>query len=214
MPNMTPERKKKFEEVAARRQPDLTVILENVTDQHNIGAVLRSCDSVGICRIYILNTEPHLATDTIIIGKKTSSGARKWVDVFYFTDVERCFEHVRRHCQFIYSTNLGEDSTDLFDLDLTQPVALLFGNEHSGLSEKVLAHSDGNFVIPQAGMVESLNISVACAVSLYEAYRQRLSKGFYDKTRMSSAAHNTLLQEYLDRHKIKGRSRKLIRKQN
>jgi tRNA (guanosine-2'-O-)-methyltransferase len=210
---MTPERKKKFEEVAARRQPDLTVILENVTDQHNIGAVLRSCDSVGISRIYILNTEPHLSTDTIIIGKKTSSGARKWVDVLYFTDAERCFEHVRQHCRFVWSTNLGADSTDLFDLDLTQPVALLFGNEHSGLSKETLAHSDGNFAIPQAGMVESLNISVACAVSLYEAYRQRRLKGFYEKSRMPEAGHKALLEEYFERHKTRGRSRKIIRKQ-
>jgi len=210
---MTPERKKKFEEVAARRQPGLTVILENVTDQHNIGAVLRTCDSVGISHIYILNTEPHLATDTIIIGKKTSSGARKWVDVLYFTDAGRCFEHVRQYCRFVYSTNLGEDSTELFDLDLTQPVALLFGNEHSGLSKETLAHSDGNFIIPQVGMVRSLNISVACAVSLYEAYRQRRLKGFYDQLQLTETAHNTLLKQYFERHKTKGRSRKTIRKQ-
>ncbi|MFQ5445630.1 MAG: TrmH family RNA methyltransferase [Saprospiraceae bacterium] len=210
---MTPERKKKFEEVAARRQPDLTVILENVTDQHNIGAVLRSCDSVGVSRIYILNTEPHLATDTVIIGKKTSSGARKWVDVLYFTDPEACFLQVRQHCRFIYSTKLGEDSTDLFNLDLTQPVALLFGNEHSGLSKEALSHSDGNFVIPQVGMVKSLNISVACAVSLYEAYRQRRLKGFYDESRMPEAEYQALLLEYFERHKTRGRTRKIIRKQ-
>jgi len=210
---MTPERKKKFEDVAARRQPGLTVILENVTDQHNIGAVMRSCDSVGISQIYILNTEPHLATDTIIIGKKTSSGARKWVDVRYFTDAGRCFEHVRRHCRFVYSTKLGQNSTDLYDLDLTQPVALLFGNEHSGLSKETLAHSDGNFVIPQVGMVESLNISVACAVSLYEAFRQRRLKGLYDQKTMTEDGQSALLEEYLARHNTKGRCRKVIKKQ-
>ena len=89
---MTPEREEKFEKVVAQRQFDLTVILENVHDPHNIGAVLRSCDSVGIREIFVLYTDDKLTEEKLTIGKKSSSGARKWVDVHYFTDVEKCFK--------------------------------------------------------------------------------------------------------------------------
>lgn len=198
---MTPERKAKFERVVVQRQLDLTVILENVHDIHNIGAVLRTCDSIGIAEIFVLYTEPQLNEDRLQLGKRSSSGARKWVDVNYYTDVEACFKHVREKYNLVLSTHLSKDARDLYELDLTQSVALLFGNEHGGISEEVLAYSDGNFIIPQMGMVQSLNISVACAVSLYEASRQRRLKGFYyrDKHNLNSAK-SSLLEEYIRRH--------------
>jgi tRNA (guanosine-2'-O-)-methyltransferase len=207
---MTPEREQKFRRVALHRQKDLTVILENVTDSHNIGAVLRSCDAVGISEIFVLNTEPQLATDKIIIGKRTSSGARKWVDIHYYTDMRCCFDHVRSKCDLILMTKLDERAKNMYELDLTQPVALLFGNEHSGVSEEVARFADGNFIIPQMGMVESLNISVACAVTLYEACRQRQLKGMYNNE--GSGWHISLLEEYLSRHKKPGGIRKIIKR--
>ncbi len=210
---MRPERENKFRQVAYRRQNDLSVILENVTDSHNIGAVLRSCDSIGIPEIYVLNTEPQLAADKIIIGKRTSSGSRKWVDIHYYTDAEACFRHVRQKCKRILATRLGDGAADLYELDLTQPLAFLFGNEHSGISEEVAQFADGNFIIPQAGMVQSLNISVACAVTLYEAYRQRRNKGFYDENpTMDAVQREALFQEYVSRHQVSGSTRKIIRR--
>ncbi len=92
---MTPRREEKFRKVVARRQPNITVILENVHDNHNIGAVLRSCDSIGIKEIFLLYTESTLDQDQLIIGKRTSAGARKWVDVNFYRDPKRCFAHVR-----------------------------------------------------------------------------------------------------------------------
>jgi len=212
---MRPERLQKFSKVVSRRQADLSVILENVTDMHNIGAVLRSCDSVGINEIFILNTEPHLATDQIIIGKKTSSGARKWVDVHYYTDPTSCFRHVRQKCRLVLSTSLGENSSDLYNLDLTQSIAFLFGNEHAGLSAEVAKFADGNFTIPQVGMVESLNVSVACAVTLYETFRQRKLKGFYDENpTLDEPAENALLEDYVKRHDLKLRNKKFVKKKD
>lgn len=205
---MNERRAEKFLAVADRRQPDLTVILENVTDMHNIGAVLRTCDSVGIREIYVLNTEPHLQTPYLVIGKRTSMGARKWVDVRYFTDLDLCFKKVREKYGRIYGTHLDEASVEVYQLDLSQPVALLFGNEHSGLSEAARLQIDGNFLIPQVGMAESLNISVACAVTLYEAFRQRKVKGFYDPPfRLDEAERLQLREEYLEKHleKISGK---------
>lgn len=189
--------------VAKRRQSNLTVILENVHDQHNIGAVLRSCDSVGIPEIYILQSDPNLQKTRLALGKKTSAGSRKWVDAHYYTDTEKCFQKVRERYDFIYSTHLATDSKSLYELNLTTSVALLFGNEKSGLSEAALAHSDGNFIIPQVGMASSLNISVACAISVYEAFRQRKLKGFYDENLVQTEGEQqTMFENYVERHKI------------
>lgn len=198
---MKPERKKRLQDVAFSRQPDLTVILENVHDQHNIGAVLRSCDSVGIKEVFVLYSEPDIQIKNVKLGKRTSAGTRKWVDVHFYTDTVACFEQVRAHYDRILATHLDEDACSLYQLDLTQSTALLFGNEHSGISLQALAYADGNFIIPQCGMAQSLNISVACAVTLYEAYRQRDAKGYYEKNNPASpAARETLFQDYIRRH--------------
>ncbi|MEN0003340.1 MAG: RNA methyltransferase [Bacteroidota bacterium] len=207
---MTPERTAKFKRVARSRQPDLCVILENVHDHHNIGAVLRSCDSVGIQQIFILNTEAGLEDKNIEIGRRTSMGAQKWVDVHFYADVEACFQHVKQSCDLVFGTHLSEESKVLYELDLSQSVAILFGNERDGISDKVLPYLDGNFMIPQVGMVESLNISVACAVTLYEAYRQRAAKGYYEEHPSTTPSQqNTLFQEFVDRHKS-GDSRLIV----
>ncbi len=201
---MLDRRKEKFKKVADRRQGNLTVILENVHDPHNIGAVLRTCDAVGIHEIYVLFTEDKLNEDNIAMGTRSSSGARKWVTVNLYRDIDRCFKDVREKYQKIYATHLSKDASDLYELDLTDSVALLFGNEHDGVSETALGYVDGNFIIPQMGMVESLNISVACAVSLYEALRQRGEKGFYDENPTTTRLQkDRILQEYTSKHKKK-----------
>jgi len=195
---ITPERIARIGEVAASRQLDLTVILENVHDPHNIGAVLRSCDAVGVREIFVLYTEPQLTEERLKIGKRTSAGARKWVDIHYFRDVHACFKKVRAGYGRILAAMPSDEATGLWALDLLQPTALLLGNERDGVSAEARAESDGDFVIPMAGMARSLNISVACAVSLYEAYRQRQTAGFYGKP--PTAAHDLLLRNYLERH--------------
>lgn len=197
---MTEERLEKFKKTVKRRQNNLTVILENVHDHHNISAVLRTCDSVGIKEIFVLYTQPDLTADHLKLNKRVSSGARRWVNVNFYSDIVACFEHVKRNYQKIYSTHLEESPTSLYSLDLTQSVALLFGNEHDGVSEASLAYSDGNFIIPQMGLVQSLNISVACAVTVYEAFRQRNLKGMYEENApMSEAQQKELLDSFLER---------------
>jgi len=201
---MTPERTEKFKRVASKRQANLTVVLENVHDLHNIGAVMRTCDSVGIQEIFILNTESHLTEERIHLAAKSSSGARKWVDVNFYTKPKPCFEHLRKKYEFVLCTHMAEDSKSLYDLDLTTSVALLFGNEHAGVTKETLELCDGNFLIPQVGMVQSLNISVACAVSIYEAKRQRLAKGFYEENpTMTKEEQAALYDTYARRHELK-----------
>jgi tRNA (guanosine-2'-O-)-methyltransferase len=152
-------------------------VLENVSDPHNISAVMRTCDAIGIQDIYVLNTvfAKHKKW-----GANSSSSAAKWLTIHQFTDVNECFSALRRYHQKIYTTHLSKDAVDLYDLDLTESVALVFGNEHSGVSDELIGLCDGNFIIPQVGIIKSLNISVACAVSLYEAYRQKKIAGHYD----------------------------------
>lgn len=201
---MHPKRLEKFRAVAGRRQPDLAVVLENVHDPHNIGAILRSCDAVGILHVFILFTEPHLQKDRVRLGKKSAAGARKWLDIHFYHEVEACVAHLRRDFDMLLGTQLGDHSQSVYDLDLTQRMALVFGNESAGISPALQAHMDGNFLIPQAGMVQSLNVSVACAVSVYEAYRQRLLAGRYDtETPVDEAirtARADLLADYTNRH--------------
>ncbi len=190
---MTPERSKRLNDVLSKRQPGLTLLLENVHDPHNISAVMRTCDAVGIQDLYILNT--HIPKHKKW-GARSSSSAAKWLTIHQFTDLKECFAEMRNHFDKIYTTHLSTDAVGMHELDLTQKVALVFGNEHNGVSEETIALSDGNFIIPQEGIIQSLNISVACAVTLYEAYRQKKLAGHYDEPQLEAKHINNLKNEW------------------
>ena len=179
---MTPERIERLNNVLAKRQPGLTVVLENVSDPHNISAVMRTCDAVGVQDVYILNTKIGLHE---MWSEKASSSAAKWLTVHQFTEAATCFAELRKNFSKIYTTHLSTDAADLYELDLTETVALIFGNEHSGCSDDIIGMADGNFIIPQVGIIKSLNISVACAVSLYEAYRQKHLAGHFNNIKLT-----------------------------
>lgn len=167
---MNEVRREKLEKVLLKRQFDLTVVMENVHDPHNISAVMRTCDAVGIQEIYVLNTliQPHKR-----FGAKSSSSASKWLTIHHFSDLDQCVLALRKKYKKIYTTFLSDNAVGLYDLNLTEPLALVFGNEHAGVSESFRDRADGNFIIPQVGIIQSLNISVACAVTIYEAFRQK-----------------------------------------
>jgi tRNA (guanosine-2'-O-)-methyltransferase len=190
---MTPERREKLINVLAGRQPDITVVLENVFDPHNISAVMRTCDAVGVQDIYILNTKIPRHKKW---GARSSSSAAKWLTVHQFEDAGECFSMLRSHYATILTTHLSSDAVGLYEMDLTRPTALVFGNEHSGVSEEIRGLADGNFIIPQAGIIRSLNISVACAVTLYEAFRQKKAAGHYNQQRLDDVRFNELLGEW------------------
>lgn len=190
---MTPERKEKLTQVLSARQPDLTIVLENVFDPHNISAVMRTCDAVGVQEIYILtNRIPRHKK----WGARSSSSAAKWLTVFQFEDVEECFRALRKKYSRIYTTHLSSDAASLHELNLTEPVALVFGNEHSGVSDEIRALADGNFIIPQVGIIRSLNISVACAVTLYEAFRQKNNAGHYQRQDLGHPMKQGVMQHW------------------
>jgi tRNA (guanosine-2'-O-)-methyltransferase len=190
---MTPERKEKLSRVLSKRQPDITVVLENVFDPHNISAVMRTCDAIGIQDVYILNTRIPRHKKW---GARSSSSAAKWLSIHQYGNAEECFAVLKQNYGAVLTTYLSDDATSLYDLDLTQPVALVFGNEHSGVSDEIRAMADGNFLIPQAGIIRSLNISVACAVTLYEAFRQKNIAGHYNQQRLDDVRFKSLLGEW------------------
>lgn len=190
---MTPERHERLTSVLNKRQPDLTVVLENVFDPHNISAVMRTCDAVGIQDIYILNNKIPRHKKW---GARSSSSAAKWLSIHQFTEAEACFQELRKHYRKIYTTHLSSDAVSLHELNLAEPVALVFGNEHSGVSDEIIALADGNFIIPQVGIIKSLNISVACAVTLYEAYRQKSIAGHYEQVKLEGEKLDRLRTEW------------------
>lgn len=190
---MTPQRLEKLVAVLDKRQDDITIVLENVFDPHNISAVMRTCDAIGVQEIYILNTKIPRHKKW---GFKSSSSAQKWLTIHQFEDAEECFSSLRARYSSILATHLSADAVGLYELDLTTSIALVFGNEHSGVSEEIRALADGNFIIPQVGIIQSLNISVACAVALYEAYRQKMLSGHYRQRKMEAGKYELLMKEW------------------
>lgn len=190
----TEHRTNKIIRVLKQRQLDFTVILENVHDPHNVSAVIRTCDSVGIYEIFLVYHSGQKFPD---LSKRSSGSALKWVKLNFFDNVHDCFSAVRNKGMKIYSTSLSTKSKSLFEINFCQPIALVFGNEHSGISKLALNLADGNFIIPQVGMIESLNISVACAVSLYEGFRQRWLTGYYNIPQFVGEKFNEIFLKWI-----------------
>lgn len=190
---MTPERRERLLSVLNRRQAGLTVVLDNIEDPHNIAAIMRTCDAVGIQEIFTVSTKPPRVKKW---GAKSSSSANKWLTHHKYTDVNECIKVLKQRYDKLMTTHLAHGAVSLYDIDFTGSVALVFGNEQTGVSPELLAAADGNFIIPQMGIIRSLNVSVACAVSIYEAMRQKTLAGHYDKRSLPDEQYNTLLDEW------------------
>lgn len=190
---MTPERTNKLNAVLNQRQPDLTVVLENVFDPHNVSAVMRTCDCVGIQEIFVLNTRIARHKNW---GFKSSRSASKWVTVHQFEDFETCMQTVRSRYGRVITTYLSDEAKDLYSIDFTQPTALVFGNEQYGCTPEMIAAADCHLRIPQVGIIQSLNISVACAVTIYEAFRQKRNVGHYNEAKLPAAQRHALELEW------------------
>ncbi len=182
----------KLRRVAESRQPDLTVVLENIHDPHNVSAILRSADAVGVCQVQLVYTTEQFPR----LGRKSSASAQKWVVRRKFTSIEKCYDVLRNEGYKVLATQIGDKSRTVYELNLTEKVALVFGNEHRGASKEAVRLADVAFMIPMEGLIQSLNVSVACAVSLYEAMRQRLQAGQYGNPKYSRRQIDQLLEEW------------------
>jgi tRNA (guanosine-2'-O-)-methyltransferase len=193
----TERRQARIRTVLARRQPNLTVVMENIHDPHNVSAILRSCDAVGVLRthaVYSIEEPPPGA-----FARQTSASAAKWVEVERHRSLGECYERLRAEDFTILVTSIGPDARPLYECDLRVPVALVLGNEMRGVSDDARDWADGVIQIPMVGMVESLNVSVACAVCLYEAFRQRAVGGDYDVPKLDPERLRALEEDWLIR---------------
>lgn len=178
-----------------RRQPDLAVVMENIYDAHNVSAMLRTCDAVGVATAHLIYDVEEMPE----IAGGISVSAHRWLDQRRHDSVSDCYAALRAEGITIYATSLGDSSHDLYELDLTRPTAFVFGNEVRGVSNEAAQSADGTVFIPMMGMVESLNVSVACAVSIYEALRQRRLAGRYDQPGWAADEIDTRLRAWLAR---------------
>ena len=183
----------RIEKTLANRQPGLVLVLENLYDSHNLGAILRSCDAVGVMRVmmvYYIESPPEIA-------KTSASGALKWLNFEHFHSIESCYDLLRKEGFQILATKIEPSAKELFSYDLTVPTAIVLGNEHRGISKEAAEGADGLLYIPMKGMVESVNVSVAAAVCLFETMRQRESKGMYDSPQLSEELLRSELRSWI-----------------
>ena len=189
---ITKRRLKKISSVAGWRQFSLNIVLENIHDPHNVSAIFRSCDAVGVPKV-------SLIYDTEIfpkISKVSSASAMKWVAKEHFSSVDECYGRLHEEGFQIYASLLDEKAVDLYDLELTGKIAFVMGNENRGVSEEAAEKADKKFYIPMAGMIQSLNVSVATAVTLYEAMRQRRKSGLYESSELAESELEDLIDTW------------------
>ena len=175
-----------------RRQFDLMVVLENIHDPHNVSAIFRTCDAVGVPKVSLVYTIEKFPK----IGKKSSASAFKWVEREKYKSIENCYSELRKDGFKIYASSISEDSRSIYELDLSQKVAIVLGNEHRGVSNEASHLADERIMIPMFGMVQSLNVSVAAAIILYEAARQRIIKGKYEISQISENELDRLVEQW------------------
>ncbi|OGD22743.1 MAG: hypothetical protein A2W03_04100 [Candidatus Aminicenantes bacterium RBG_16_63_16] len=189
----TPGRIEKVSRVLSRRQPDLRVVLEGVAIAHNASAVIRTCDAAGVLYLDIVSPSP----DILAINRAISTRAEKWVETRLYGSLDECLPHLKKAGLKVAVTHLGESALPPSAVDYTQPLAVVFGSEAAGVSARALKYADYEIRIPMFGMVQSLNLSVSVAIILYEAMRQRLAAGFYEKRRLTDAEYEYFFKKWL-----------------
>ena len=188
---VTNTRYQRIVEMLNRRQPDLTMIMDGVHKTHNLAAIARTCDAVGIGWIHAVSPDGYLH-----LGHKRASGTEKWVAVASHANIEDAYRHLKREGFTIVAAVLRADALEFDQIDYTRPTAIAVGNELDGLSGGALDGADACVRIPVQGAVESLNVSVATALILYEAMRQRRAVGFYERRRISDEDFTRLAFEW------------------
>jgi len=187
----TERRLRKIERTIRQRQFSLRVVMENIHDPHNVSAIFRTCDAVGVPKVSLLYTIEAFPK----ISKVSSSSANKWVEKEKFNDTKTCFESLRNEGFTVLATMLDENARSIYEIDWTQKIAVVLGNEHRGVSPEAAELADGLIYIPMRGMIQSLNVSVATAVILYEAQRQRAAAGMYDESELSEEEIQKMIDE-------------------
>ena len=188
---MNPERFQKLARALRRRQPDLTVLMERIHKSHNLSAILRNCDAVGVLEAHAIPPPEGLQ-----IHSHTSAGTAKWVRLVRHRTIQAAIEDLKGRGFRVLAAHPGPDAVDFRAVDYTGPTALMMGAELLGLSDEALALADVRISIPMVGMAQSFNVSVATALLLFEAFRQRDAAGMYDGSRIAPEDFERILFEW------------------
>ncbi|WP_108649011.1 tRNA (guanosine(18)-2'-O)-methyltransferase TrmH [Dongshaea marina] len=173
---MTPERFGRIRQMMDMRQPDLTICLEEVHKPHNLSAIVRTCDAVGVHQVHAVWPD-----ESMRLSGSTATGSQNWTQLHVHQDIDKAIEILKGQKMQVLATNLSDTAVDFREIDYTRPTAILMGQEKHGISERALELADQDIIIPMVGMVQSLNVSVASALILYEAQRQRENAGMYQQ---------------------------------
>jgi tRNA (guanosine-2'-O-)-methyltransferase len=188
---MIPRRYERLKQVLSKRQADLTVITEDVHKPHNFSAIIRTCDAVGVFEVHTVNSNSEMPTYSTV-----AKGSDKWVNLRTHDRLENAIAQLQQRNIKIYAAHLSDKAVDYRSIDYTKPTAILMGAEKHGVSDLAADLVDGHIIIPMFGMVESLNVSVAAAVILFEAQRQRLAAGMYDRVSLDPETFNRVIFEW------------------
>jgi tRNA (guanosine-2'-O-)-methyltransferase len=188
---MRPERFRRLRSVLDRRQPDLTVLMERVDKGHNFSAILRTCDAVGVLEVHAVSGGRGLS-----LHRASSAGSAKWMRVRLHEAIADALGVLQEGGHQVVAAHPGREALDFRAVDYTRPTAILVGTELYGVSVEAREAADLHAVIPMAGMVRSLNVSVATALFLYEAQRQREEAGLYRTPRLQPEDYRRILFEW------------------
>jgi len=192
---MTERRRAKIEKVLRQRQKGLTLVMDNVWDPHNVSAIYRSCDAFGVPEVHLYYSQCAFP----MLSRKTSASAFKWVNTVRHSSKEEMVECLHAQGMQILATSCSPSAKPLTEYDFTKPTAIIMGNEHSGVSPELLPLVDGEVYIPMYGMVQSFNVSVASALMLSEASRQRAEAGMYENRLWSDEEYEQRLNAWLEK---------------
>ncbi len=182
----------KIKSILTKRQPDLTIITDNVHKVHNLSAIIRTCESVGIMKMHLVNT----IRENIYFDPRVTVGADKWVQQEVHSDIKTGINHLRQQGFNIYAAHLSDRSLDYRTIDYTKPTAFLLGAEKFGVSKEAEELVDEHITIPMMGMTKSLNVSVPSAILLFEVQRQRENKGLYNQLRIPPETYEKMIFEW------------------
>lgn len=188
---MTPERYQRLRAVLDRRQPDLTVITDNVHKGRNLSAIVRTADAAGIAEMHaVIDDKDYKAF------RGTAMGSHSWVAVRRHRDIAALIKKLQGDGYQVLAAHLDADSVDYRQPDYTRPTAILLGAEKRGVSAEACALADAHITIPMMGMVQSYNVSVAAGIILSEAQYQRDQQGLYDRPRLDEQTYRQTLFEW------------------
>ncbi len=198
------ERLKKMKKILETRQDTLRVFMDYVYSPHNLAAIVRTCDAVNIGKLYYRHQKK------VKLNNEITMGAHKWIFHEYVENIEKFYQNIKNQGYQVVVSLLDEDTVTFREVDYTKPTLIVLGNEVDGASEISIKYADKKVIIPMFGMSQSLNVSVANAVILYEAQRQRTLKGMYEKPQLSPEiiektlkkwAYDDIIEKELKKHK-------------